>query len=71
MPRGGLKAAGKHSDREGVKRQNVSCPVCSANIPLGGDEVPGDEIYCMYCGAPCKLSQPRGDDDEMKAEEDF
>ncbi len=54
-----------------MKRQNVSCPVCSAHIPLGGDEVPGDEIYCVYCGAPCKLSQPHGDDDEMEAEEDF
>ncbi len=54
-----------------MKRQDVSCPICSADIPLSGDERPGDEIYCTYCGAPCKLSQPKDDEAEMEAEEDF
>jgi hypothetical protein len=52
-----------------------SCPICSADIPLSGDEREGDEIYCTYCGAPCRLlaSHPRGDDEEARyeAEEDF
>ncbi len=54
-----------------MKRQDVSCPICSADIPLNGDECAGDEIYCMYCGAPCKLAQVQDDGDELDAEEDF
>ncbi len=54
-----------------MKRQEVSCPICDADIPLNGDERAGDEIYCAYCGAPCKLSQPKDDEGEMDAEEDF
>jgi len=37
----------------GIKELN--CPVCSADFPLSGDERSGDEVYCTYCGAPCKL----------------
>ncbi len=52
-----------------------SCPVCSADIPLAGDERVGDEIFCTYCGAPCRLlvSHRRSGDEEAayEAEEDF
>jgi uncharacterized Zn-finger protein len=33
----------------------LSCPICSADFMLGGDEKPGDEVFCSYCGAPCRL----------------
>ncbi len=54
-----------------MKRQDVSCPICSADIPLSGDERPGDEIYCTYCGAPCKLKASEDDGADMDAEDDF
>jgi hypothetical protein len=34
---------------------DLSCPICNADFPLGGDEKPGEEIFCTYCGAPCRL----------------
>ncbi len=34
---------------------DLSCPICSADFPLSGDEKPGDEVFCTYCGAPCRL----------------
>ncbi len=53
-----------------MRQHEVTCPVCSADIPLSGDETPGEEIFCTYCGAPCKLSGG-SDDEELGAEEDF
>ena len=46
------------------------CPVCSADVPLGGDERKGDEIFCPVCSAPLKLKADYGDD-EIEAEEDM
>ncbi len=34
---------------------DLTCPVCSADFALGGDERDGEEVFCSYCGAPCKL----------------
>jgi DNA-directed RNA polymerase subunit RPC12/RpoP len=51
--------------------QDVTCPVCQADIPLSGDETPGSEIYCTYCGAPCLLRGDPETDDRIEAEEDF
>ncbi len=34
---------------------DLSCPICSADFPLSGEEKPGDEVFCAYCGAPCRL----------------
>ena len=55
---------------------DLSCPVCSADLPLTGDEKRGDEIFCTFCGAPCRLqvrpkSKDKEDGDEYMAEEDF
>jgi hypothetical protein len=54
-----------------VKRQQeLTCPICQADVPLAGDEMPGDEVYCTYCGAPSILSgDPEKGDAEL--EEDF
>lgn len=49
---------------------DLSCPVCSADFPLTGDERAGEEVYCTYCGAPCKLTKAAAEDD-CKVEEDF
>jgi len=48
----------------------LACPICSADFPLSGDERKGEEVYCTYCGAPCRLTaQP--DSEECRVEEDF
>jgi hypothetical protein len=50
--------------------KDLSCPVCSADFPLGGDEKAGDEVFCGYCGAPGILTAPAGSED-CEVEEDF
>ena len=53
---------------------DLSCPVCNADLPLSGEERRGDEVFCAYCGAPCRLTfKPKvpGGEDEASAEEDF
>lgn len=51
--------------------RDLTCPVCQADIPLGGDERPGDEIFCTYCSAPCRVVKSGDEEDELEAEEDF
>jgi hypothetical protein len=51
-------------------RNEVTCPICSADVPISGDEAKGEEIMCTVCGAPLKLTRP-GTDDEAEAEEDM
>jgi len=67
---GYLKLASGRSDLRSVGLAQLSCPICSADFALGGDEKPGDEVYCSYCGAPCRLL---GDpyDDECDLEEEI
>ena len=50
--------------------RDLSCPVCNADFPLAGDERAGEEVFCTYCGAPCRLTASAGSED-CKAEEDF
>jgi len=52
-----------------MARGDLSCPICQADLPLDGDEKPGDEVICSYCGAPSRiLGKP--DDEEWEAEEE-
>jgi hypothetical protein len=51
--------------------RDLACPVCNAHVLLGGDERPGDEVHCAYCGAPCVLRKSASVPDEMELEEDF
>jgi hypothetical protein len=45
----------------------LSCPVCSADFALGGDERAGEEVFCSYCGAPCRLmGDPYSEDCEIE-----
>lgn len=50
--------------------KDLSCPVCSADILLAGDEKTGEEVFCTYCGAPCRLTAPAQSED-CEVEEDF
>jgi hypothetical protein len=47
-----------------------TCPVCSADVPLAGDEKAGEEVFCTYCGTPCRLTAPPSSE-ECSLEEDF
>ena len=50
--------------------RELSCPVCSADLLLAGDEKAGEEVFCTYCGAPCRLTAPASSED-CEVEEDF
>ncbi len=48
----------------------LSCPICCADLPLAGDERKGDEVFCAFCNAPCRLTA-NATAEECEAEEDF
>ena len=48
---------------------DLCCPICSADVPMTGDEKPGEEVYCAFCSAPLTV-KGKGDDD-MELEDDF
>lgn len=64
-----LKVPARISDFLPMAR-DLSCPVCNADLLLSGDEQPGEEIYCTYCGAPCRITQGASPD-SVDVEEDF
>ena len=69
------QGAGPPLRSPGMATKDLSCPICNADLPLNGDERKGDEIFCTYCGAPCRLVvKPKKQDDkedEYTAEEDY
>jgi hypothetical protein len=67
---GPLKLPSKTSDPSGVALMELSCPICDADFALGGDEKPGDEVYCSYCGSPCRITADPYDE-ECKIEEEI
>jgi len=50
--------------------KDLTCPICSADLPLAGDEKKGDEVFCTYCGAPGHLTDDAGSEG-CDVEEDF
>lgn len=45
----------------------LTCPICDADFPLGGDEKAGEEVFCSYCSSPCKLTaDPYAEDCEVE-----
>jgi hypothetical protein len=50
--------------------REISCKVCSADLPLSGDERPGDEVFCTYCGAPFRVKRVASQDGDFELEED-
>jgi DNA-directed RNA polymerase subunit RPC12/RpoP len=68
----GLKAGRRRSDPPAMPTLELTCPICQADVPLSGDEKPGEEVACTYCGAPCRISgRPDEDPKEWELEEDF
>jgi hypothetical protein len=49
---------------------DLTCPICSADVPLAGDEKPGEQVICTYCGAPLAIV-PGENDEEYELEEDY
>ena len=49
----------------------LSCPVCSADFPLSGDERSGEEVFCSFCGSPFRLKGTPSKDEDLGLEEDF
>ena len=39
----------------------VECPYCDADIPLDGDEKPGELVVCSYCNMIVKLLKKKGE----------
>jgi hypothetical protein len=54
-----------------MAQQELTCPVCQADMPLAGDERPGDEFFCSCCGAPGIISKKKDESEELEVEEDF
>jgi hypothetical protein len=50
---------------------DIACPICNADVPLNGDERPGEEIFCTFCGAPLRLDGNPSGEEECSLEEDF
>lgn len=48
----------------------LSCPICSADFLLSGDERKGEEVFCSYCSAPFKITKDAASED-CDLEEDF
>jgi thiamine biosynthesis lipoprotein len=53
-----------------MAQQEITCPICQADMPLGGDEKPGDEFFCSCCGAPGLIAK-KDKSEELEVEEDF
>ena len=41
--------------------REIECPFCDAEIPLDGDEKPGELLVCSYCNMTVKLSKKKGE----------
>lgn len=69
-PHGSSSPAGAPIYRA-VAQHELTCPICQADMPMGGDERPGDEFFCGCCGAPGIIAKKSGSGDELEVEEDF
>jgi len=48
----------------------LSCSICSADLLLAGDERPGDEVFCTYCGAPYRVKKAASKEADYEVEEE-
>ena len=49
--------------------KEVPCPTCETELLIQGDEVAGDDVFCVYCGGVYKVMN--ADVDKIEVEEDF
>ncbi len=54
-----------------MSKDELTCPICTADVPMSGDERPGDEVFCTYCGAPLSVSKGSKGEDDLELEEDL
>ena len=47
-----------------------ACSVCSADLQFAGDERPGDEVFCSYCGSPYRVKKAATQDADFEVEEE-
>ena len=66
-----LKCRGVRSDSKFMVICELECPVCSADIPLAGDEKKGEELVCVFCGAPFRLTADVKIGKEVEYEDEF
>ena len=64
-----LKLGAATADLLGMRPREIECPICDADISLAGDEKPGDEVFCSYCGAPMLITGVK--EDEIEFEEEY
>ncbi len=50
----------KGDERDSSMAKDLECPVCDADIPLEGNEKPGDLVLCSYCKVTFKLIKSKG-----------
>ena len=54
---------------EGSFAGYLTCPLCDVDVPLGGDEKVGEQVYCPYYKTPAALRKSKEED--LYLEEDF
>ena len=52
-----------------MARDELTCPVCSTDIPLQGDEHVGEEILCPVCHVTSRILKKRSSDDDESEHE--
>ncbi|MCK5237598.1 MAG: hypothetical protein KAR06_11540 [Deltaproteobacteria bacterium] len=45
------------------------CPLCDCELPMGGDEKLGTEMFCPFCESPLRLKKTK--EDILYLQEDF
>ena len=45
----------RRETKEELMSVELECPICEADIPLEGNEKPGDLVLCSYCKVTFKL----------------
>ena len=48
--------------------KEIECPMCEADIPLDGDEKPGELVLCSFCKSIFKVVRKK---DKLILAEDF
>jgi hypothetical protein len=49
---------------------DAPCPICDADVPLSGDEEPGDDVSCAFCRSTLRVVEGDDEDDSVALEED-
>lgn len=49
---------------------SLICPMCDIEVPMAGDEKPGESLMCPYCQTPL-IVRKKKDTDVLYLQEDF